>query len=1233
MVADSEQNRPRSGSHRQLIALFDGIQSRPLPQGQKKRSRQSIADSLNLSSRSRVSELLRGVKGQLPVDESQLERLVEALGGHRTDVDEALLLYRAARVAKQAETRGWHLSSDVEASRHWDTCARGTALESEHGFRFRGRANALTTIVNWLTRPVPDRRILIVIGSPGTGKSAVLGRVVTTADAEHSARPPEDDGVVRASVGAVSCAVYAKGKSAQAVAEAVALAAGAPAPDRPCDLATQLQGVLPVGDQQRFNVVIDALEEAASADEARAILHDVVLPLVQHCSAMGVQVVLGTRRHDGVGDLISGVTRGAVVVDLDSDEFFEFEDLVEYSLATLRLDGSERSGNPYADDTEARLVARRIATLANRNFLVAGMMARMHGMYDDETATVESIDFAPGVDAAFDLYLRRLPGCGGLSARDVLTVLAFSEGSGMPMSLWHAGVCAIVGSVEEHELLKFARSAAADFLVESSEDDNGVLSYAIFHRALSEHLVGRGGSAAAVDEKALTEAFIARGRVTGWHDEYLRRFLPRHALRVGVLDTLFCEDEYVLNADLRVLRSLTHRATSSAARDRARLLQFTPQAIAASTGDRSSLFSVTEALEGLPRRFGTTKSGTYSARWTSGTHKLGFEAKSVHTDWVYGVCALTIEGRTLIASACADGLVRLWDAISGECVRTLDGHYGRVFAVCAVQLSDRVVLVSGCGDGTVRIWEPGTGEQLRVIEAHDRWVNAVRGVTGGDGVPLVASASDDKTVRLWNIENGTLVGVLEGHDGWIRGVCALTIDGEPLIASASQDRTVRLWHMRTGEEIRRFEGASDWYFGVCTLNVDDRWIIAAGSVDGDVWLWDARTGQHLRTLTGCFGWVFSVCAVPSGGETLLATASGDDVVRLWNPVTGDLVREMSGHRGWTYHVCCLEIDDDEYLASASGDGTVRLWNVRTGECAQTLGLGAWVRAMCEFWSGESNLMAYGCPDGRVRVVDSATGRQLRTIASGHGWVYAVRSLNDRGRRLLVTAGADNSVRTWDAATGEAVSTMSGHDRYIRDMTVLTVDGISCLVTASADRTAKLWEVRTGDCLRTFAGHEDWIYGVCGVELGDQVLLASAGGDGMLALWDPRTGEQRWRTRGHDGIINGVCGLTVDGRALLATAGADRTVRIWDAATGNELHTFEGHSGWVNAVCEVRAGTRSLLASVSDDGTVRLWDLSTLTCFAMIPVYHPAISCEMVAGGMAVGLTAGVLVLDLSGVGG
>ena len=96
----------------------------------------------------------------------------------------------------------------------------------------------------WLDRAVPDRRVLVVTGSPGVGKSAVLGRIVTTADPGIRASLPPGDEAVRASLGSVSCAVHAKGKTALEVAEEIARAASAALPGEPDDLAPAIRDAL-----------------------------------------------------------------------------------------------------------------------------------------------------------------------------------------------------------------------------------------------------------------------------------------------------------------------------------------------------------------------------------------------------------------------------------------------------------------------------------------------------------------------------------------------------------------------------------------------------------------------------------------------------------------------------------------------------------------------------------------------------------------------------------------------------------------------------------------------------------------------------------------------------------------------------------------------------------------------------------------------------------------------------
>jgi len=869
---------------------------------------------------------------------------------------------------------GWTLARDPEAGRHWRPRARGVNNDSERGYLFRGRTAALTAIVNWLDRPDPDRRALLVTGSPGVGKSAVLGRIVTTADAAIRTALPPDDDFVRASVGSVACAVHAKAKTALDIAAEIARAASARLPDDIEDIGPALRDSLSERGGKRFNVIIDALDEAATAAEAKAIITKIILPLAETCSDVGAQIIVGCRRRDDLLGLFGGAL---AVIDLNDSRYFVEVDLLAYTMASLQLAGNERFGNPYTDDRVASALARSIAKLADRNFLVAGLIARTHGLHDRLAAEPEHLAFTANVDSALATYLERVSPIAEVSAETALTALAFAEAPGLPIDLWRRAIEAIGGNeVTADQLLQFARSSAANFLVESGADGPAAV-FRLFHQTLNDTLLRARSQIVSRtdDEMALSQAFAELGRQSTWRHApaYLLRSLATHAASADMIDDLLTDDTYLLHVDLRRLIPLADHATSMPARRRARLLHLTPEAITADPQRRTALFSITEALENLGHSYSSRGStAPYRARWAS------VEPCTEHAvlplpgyDWVSGLCALTLNGLVLLASAGADATVRIWDPVTGEQRARLEGHHGGVRGVCAFTLDGLVLLASAGADTTVRIWDPVTGEQRAWLEGHHGGVRGVCAFRLG-GLVLLASASDDHTVRIWDPVTGEQRAWLEGHHGGVRGVCAFRLGGLVLLASASDDHTVRIWDPVTGEQRARLEGHHGWVRAVCAFTLDGLVLLASAGADATVRIWDPATGEQRARLEGHHGWVKGVCAFTLDGLVLLASASEDRTVRIWDPAAAVCLLTVPVHHPAN---AVDNVADSLVVALRAPTGGILAIELNSALWIQRTGLHE--TAMHHAWN----------PSGTVRVDGDRAdpGQLIGSRRSGHGF--------------------------------------------------------------------------------------------------------------------------------------------------------------------------------------------------------------------------------------------------------
>ena len=150
----------------------------------------------------------------------------------------------------------------------------------------------------------------------------------------------------------------------------------------------------------------------------------------------------------------------------------------------------------------------------------------------------------------------------------------------------------------------------------------------------------------------------------------------------------------------------------------------------------------------------------------------------------------------LLATAAADGTVRLWDISDPARPRQLGQPLTRLAdAVYQVTFSpDGHVLAASGEDGHVRLWDVTEPTRPRLLTVLSGPLGIVYDVAFSPDGRTLAAADGDKTIALWNIADPAApgkIGSLTGPAGTVFSV-AFSPDGTTL-AAGSQDDTTRLW--------------------------------------------------------------------------------------------------------------------------------------------------------------------------------------------------------------------------------------------------------------------------------------------------------------------------------------------------------------------------------------------------------------------------------------------------------
>ncbi|MFO1000050.1 MAG: WD40 repeat domain-containing protein [Planctomycetaceae bacterium] len=479
--------------------------------------------------------------------------------------------------------------------------------------------------------------------------------------------------------------------------------------------------------------------------------------------------------------------------------------------------------------------------------------------------------------------------------------------------------------------------------------------------------------------------------------------------------------------------------------------------------------------------------------------------------------AITPNGQALCAVG-DDKTLQLWKM--ADATRTFSLTHPQ--AVRSVTVSaDSARVATACVDGLVRVFDIATGVLLESFREHvpGTAVQSVRYVN--DNATLI-STGDDKTLQTMKT---SVLRSLPVHTGAIRDLVLFSGGGQTL--SSGLDGKVVLTNLTSGNADRNFAVGDRKPTAVACRPDNQR--VAVGFESGDVVVFNSNNGeQALLTLTlgspvGAMSW--------STDNRNLLVSTADNVVRVFGPSLpgAQPATELILHQQFTAEAAITDSlfsPDGRSIWTSLANGRVDEWSYAGPEQRRQFNHGGPVYGVD---SNRDGSIVISCStDQTVRVWDTLTGQQKFQLNGHTGPVHAIAMSPDE--TFAISSGADGTLRLWDIVGGRQLKQLT---TYPSTMYSVSVHPQGTLIAAAgADRKVHVLDMITGTEQRTLPGHTDYIHCVTFSPNGEQML--SYGYSGQLKLWNTADGRLLYETR--VGRVGNYAQFDPDGRRVVVSNG-------------------------------------------------------------------------------------------------
>ncbi len=291
------------------------------------------------------------------------------------------------------------------------------------------------------------------------------------------------------------------------------------------------------------------------------------------------------------------------------------------------------------------------------------------------------------------------------------------------------------------------------------------------------------------------------------------------------------------------------------------------------------------------------------------------------------VAEFSPDGRWIVTGS-QDGVVRIWDAQSGEGLRRVR-HRGTVVSACFSQEGRRLLTASA--DRTAVVWDSQSGLPLLTLP-HPV---PLRLAEFDSEANRILSVGTDDRVRVWRVADGRMLAAWQAHTGEVTEA-HFSPEGTRVV-TGSRDFTARIWEAATG---RPLTGPLSHRGEVLSVRFSpDGQRVLAASLDNTAALWSITDGR-LESVLHHEAAVYSARFSPDGRRVV--TASEDRTARCWDTATG---QPLGSPRLLDDRVRDAAFSPDGKWLAVAGGHSVWVWPVPRCDAAVPERLAALAEAM------------------------------------------------------------------------------------------------------------------------------------------------------------------------------------------------------------------------------------------------------------------------------------------------